>query len=273
MARVAAGGEEGVVLGMVKVESFGTSDRGLRRHHNEDAFLVREDLGLFVVVDGMGGHAAGEVAAGLAVSEIEKVVEATQNAAENTWPEGWDVRLSCDANRLMFAALQAHRRVTGAVEGDPRLRGMGATMVAALLAPDAFRVTVAHVGDSRAYLLREGRLRLLTSDHSWVNEQVVAGLLSEDAARSHPLKNVVTRALGGAQEPVADVREHEIRVGDLLLLCSDGLNGMVADDDLADILRRGGSNLLSTARNLVDEANRRGGSDNITIVLVRIGEV
>ncbi len=113
-------------MAMVKVESFGMSDRGLRRHHNEDAFLVREDLGLFVVADGMGGHAAGEVAAGLAVSEIERVVESTRDAAETTWPEGWDARLPCDSNRLMFAALQAHRRVTGAVEGDPRLRGMGA---------------------------------------------------------------------------------------------------------------------------------------------------
>lgn len=259
-------------MAMVKVESFGMSDRGLRRHHNEDAFLVREDLGLFVVADGMGGHAAGEVAAGLAVSEIERVVESTRDAAETTWPEGWDARLPCDSNRLMFAALQAHRRVTGAVEGDPRLRGMGATMVAALLSDDLARVTVAHVGDSRAYLLREGRLQLLTSDHSWVHEQVVAGLLSEDAARSHPLKNVVTRALGGAQEPVADVREHEIRAGDLLLLCSDGLNGMVEDDELAEILRRSRPDLRSTARDLVDEANRRGGSDNITIVLVRLRE-
>lgn len=259
-------------MGMVRVESFGTSDRGLRRHHNEDAFLVRDDLGLFVVADGMGGHAAGEVAAGLAVSEFERVVESTQDAAETTWPDGWDARLPCDSNRLVFAALMAHRRVTGAVEGDPGLRGMGATVVAALLSSERNRMTVAHVGDSRAYLLRDGRLELLTSDHSWVHEQVVAGLLSEDAARSHPLKNVVTRALGGAQEPIADVREHEVRVGDLLLLCSDGLNGMLEDDELADILRRRRPELRATTQDLVDEANRRGGTDNITIVLVRLFE-
>lgn len=257
---------------MVRVESFGTSDRGLRRHHNEDAFLVRDDLGLFVVADGMGGHAAGEVAAGLAVSEIERVVESTQDAAETTWPDGWDARLPCDSNRLVFAALMAHRRVTGAVEGDPGLRGMGATVVAALFSSERNRLTVAHVGDSRAYLLREGRLQLLTSDHSWVHEQVVAGLLSEDAARSHPLKNVVTRALGGAQEPIADVREHEAKVGDLLLLCSDGLNGMLEDDELAGILQRRRPELRATAQDLVDEANRRGGTDNITIVLVRLLE-
>lgn len=259
-------------MGTLRIESFGTSDRGLRRHHNEDAFLVRDDLGLYVVADGMGGHAAGEVAARLAIAEIERVVEATSNAAETTWPEGWDPRLPCDSNRLAFAALLAHRRVTGAVEGDPGLRGMGATMVAALLSPARDHLTVAHVGDSRAYLLRAERFQLLTSDHSWVHEQVLAGLLSEDAARSHPLKNVVTRALGGAQEPVADVREHPVHGGDLLLLCSDGLNGMVADDEVAEILRRHRGNLRVIARDLVDEANRRGGADNITIVLVRFSE-
>lgn len=259
-------------MATVKVESFGTSDRGLRRHHNEDAFLVRTDLGLYVVVDGMGGHAAGEVAAGLAVAEIERVVENTRNAAETTWPDGWDPRLPCDANRLIYAALQAHRRVTGAVEGDPNLRGMGATMVAALFTPQWDRVTVAHVGDSRAYLFRDNKLVLLTSDHSWVHEQVIAGLLSEDAARSHPLKNVVTRALGGAQEPTADVREHVARPGDLFLLCSDGLNGMLKDEELAEILLRPRRSLQVVAQELVDEANRRGGTDNITIVLIHLVE-
>jgi len=256
-------------LRIVRVESFGTSDRGLRRHHNEDAFLLRDDLGLYVVADGMGGHAAGEVAAGLAVAEIERIVESTRNAAETTWPDGWDPRLPCDANRLAFASIQAHRRVTGAVDADPGLRGMGATVVVALLSSQRDRLTVGHVGDSRAYLFRDGQLQLLTSDHSWVHEQVVAGLLSEDAARSHPLKNVVTRALGGAQEPVAEVREHEIRAGDLLLLCSDGLNAMIEDDEVAEILRRRRPDLRVMAQELVNEANRRGGVDNITIVLVR----
>lgn len=254
----------------VRVESIGISDRGLRRHHNEDAFLVRDDLGLYVVADGMGGHAAGEVAAGLAVSEIERTVEATLDAAETTWPDGWDPSLPCDSNRLAFASLLAHRRVTGAVEGDPALRGMGATVVTALLSPGRERLTVGHVGDSRAYLFRDGRLELLTSDHSWVHEQVVAGLLSKDAARSHPLKNVVTRALGGAQEPTAEVREHEIRAGDVLLLCSDGLNAMLEDDEVADILRRRLPELRVAARELINEANRRGGVDNITIILVRL---
>ncbi len=257
-------------MGNVRVESFGTTDRGLRRHHNEDAFLVRDDLGLYVVADGMGGHAAGEVAAGLAVSEIERIVESTLDAAETTWPEGWDPRLPCDSNRLAFAASLAHRRVTGAVEVDPGLRGMGATVVAALLSANRDRLTVGHVGDSRAYLFRDGQLELLTSDHSWVHEQVVAGLLSEDAARSHPLKNVVTRALGGAQEPLAEVREHEIRAGDVLLLCSDGLNAMLEDHEVAEILRRRHPDLKVMAQDLVNEANRRGGADNITIVLVRL---
>ncbi|MFH1176640.1 MAG: protein phosphatase 2C domain-containing protein [Acidobacteriota bacterium] len=252
----------------MKFESFGLSDRGLRRHHNEDAFLLRDDLGLVVVADGMGGHAAGEVAAGIAVSEVECVIEANRGLREETWPAEWDVRLSFNANCLGRAITSAHRRVTGAVEGNLGLRGMGATVVAALFDGEQERLTVAHVGDSRAYLLRGGEFDLLTSDHSWVHEQVVAGLLTEDAARNHPLKNVVTRALGGAQEPLVDILEVSIATGDLVLLCSDGLNTMLEDGEVAGVIGRF-PDIKLAARELVAEANRRGGLDNITVALVR----
>jgi len=255
--------------GEVKIEAFGLSDRGLRRHHNEDSYLLREDLGLAMVADGMGGHAAGEVASDLAVKEVERIVDTSRSFDDATWPEHWDRRISANANRLMSAVLSAHRSVTGAVEGNLGLRGMGATVVATLLDSATGTLTIAHVGDSRAYTFRDGELVLLTSDHSWVHEQVIAGLLTEDAARNHPLKNVVTRALGGAQEPLVDVREEPTRPGDVVLLCSDGLNTMLEDGEIEDCLQR--ERVLSTAANeLVLEANRRGGVDNVTVILIRV---
>ena len=252
----------------VNFKSRGLTDRGLRRRHNEDQFLVREDLALFVVADGMGGHAAGEVASDLAVKEVGRVIEATRDFGDDTWPQDWDARRSLNSNRLVDAIVSAHRKVTGAVEADTGLRGMGATIVAALMDTAREQLTIAHVGDSRAYLFRDTSLQLITSDHSWVHEQVIAGLLSEEAARNHPLKNVVTRALGGAQEPVVDSNELKLNPEDLLLLCSDGLNTMLPDEDVAAILRRGGD-LTRLAYQLVAEANRRGGVDNITVILVR----
>ena len=255
--------------GAMRFESFGLSDRGLRRHHNEDAFLVRDDLGLAIVADGMGGHAAGEVASDLAVKEVERTVERTAAVSPGEWPEEWDRRLSADANRLMAAIAAAHRSVTDAVEGNIGLRGMGATVVGALLDGPSGKLTIAHVGDSRAYSFRAGELVLLTSDHSWVHEQVIAGLLTEEAARNHPLKNVVTRALGGTQEPLVDVREETARPGDLVLLCSDGLNTMLDDSEIEVLLQRE-SDLVRLGHNLVQEANRRGGVDNVTVVLLRV---
>jgi PPM family protein phosphatase len=255
----------------VRHETVGQTDRGLRRHHNEDAFLVRDDLGLAVVADGMGGHAAGEVAAQLAVKELERFITATADSLDNTWPEDWDSSLSLNANRLARGIEAAHRGVTAAVQQDAGLKGMGATIVATLIDPATTTATVAHVGDSRAYVFRDGALHLLTSDHSWVHEQVVAGLLSEEAARTHPLKNVVTRALGGNQEPAVDIIEETLRPGDVVLLCSDGLTTMLSDDDIASTLARGRT-LDESVRELIDEANRRGGIDNITVVVAHVAE-
>ena len=250
-------------------DSLGVTDRGLRRHLNEDQFLIREDLALFVVADGMGGHAAGEVAADLAVREVERVVEATRDFGDATWPQEWDPQLSLNANRLAQAIVSAHRRVTGAVEVDTGLRGMGATIVAALLEWETGGLTVAHVGDSRAYLYHDRTVELMTSDHSWVHEQVMAGLLSEEAARNHPLKNVVTRALGGSQEPTVDNAERQLGVDDLLLLCSDGLNTMLSDGEICGVLERDGE-LKDIAHQMVVEANRKGGLDNVTVILARL---
>jgi serine/threonine protein phosphatase PrpC len=178
-----------------------------------------------------------------------------------------DERLARHSRLLKMAVRKAHDNVLTAISKDGSLHGMGTTVVGLLLSgPTA---AVAHVGDSRAYRLRNGRLDQLTQDHTWVHEQVVAGLLSQEQARSHPLKNVVTRALGGETDVVVDVREVQVQPGDLYLLCSDGLTGMLSDGEIRDRLGSG-RGLHEICRTLVNEANSRGGLDNVTVVLLSV---
>jgi serine/threonine protein phosphatase PrpC len=251
----------------VSVSAFGLTDVGRKRRHNEDAYLLDAERGLFVVADGMGGHAAGEVASRITVESIQEYIAATDEQHESSWPFGFNSRVSLEGNRLTTAVEKANEKVMRAVQNRPELKGMGTTVVAALF--DAERATLVHVGDSRAYLFRDGELRRLTDDHSWVQEQVNAGILSEDEAKSHPLKNVVTRALGGAAHVSVDLIEVPVRPGDRFLLCSDGLTGMVPDEDLFAHFRSEGD-LEKTVRQLVDMANDRGGVDNVTAILVEV---
>lgn len=245
--------------------AFGLTDVGRKRKHNEDAYLLDAERGLFVVADGMGGHAAGEVASHLTVESIQEFISGTEDDHDNTWPFGYNNRYSVDGNRLSTAVERANEKVMRAVVNRPELKGMGTTVVAALF--DEKRVTLVHVGDSRAYLLRDSELRRLTDDHSWVQEQVNAGILSEEEARSHPLKNVVTRALGGGAHVAVDLIEIPIGEGDRYLLCSDGLTGMVSDEEILDALTSPRTP-EQIVRGLVDLANERGGVDNITAILV-----
>lgn len=193
---------------------------------------------------------------------------ATAAAAHPDAPGGApDERLARHSRLLKMAVRKAHDNVLTAISRDGSLHGMGTTVVGMLLVgPTA---AVAHVGDSRAYRLRNGHLDQLTQDHTWVHEQVVAGLLSQEQARSHPLKNVVTRALGGESEVVVDVREVQVQPGDLYLLCSDGLTGMLSDGEIRERLGSG-RNLHEICRSLVNEANARGGLDNVTVVLLAV---
>jgi PPM family protein phosphatase len=253
---------------MVRVKACGLSDVGLTRAHNEDYFEVDPRHRLFVVADGMGGHSHGEVAAQIAVQAIRDFIEKTDDR-DTTWPSIVDSRLKRHSNLLKMAVRLAHDRVLGAIEEDGALSGMGTTVVGLLL--EGKVAAVAHVGDSRAYRLRDGRLDQLTQDHTWVHEQVMAGFLSKEQARSHPLKNVVTRALGGESEVVVDLREIEVRPGDLYLLCSDGLTSMLSDADIRERLASGRS-LNEICRTLVNDSNARGGVDNITVVLLGIEE-
>ena len=247
--------------------AFGLTDVGRKRKHNEDAYLLDAERGLFVVADGMGGHAAGEVASRLTVESIQEFIAGTEDDHENTWPFGYNNRYSVDGNRLSTAVERANEKVMRAVVNRPELKGMGTTVVAALF--DEKRATLVHVGDSRAYLLRDAELCRLTDDHSWVQEQVNAGILSEEEARSHPLKTVVTRALGGGAHVAVDLIEIPVCDTDRFLLCSDGLTGMVSDEEITAALASGRT-LEQIVRGLVDLANERGGVDNITAIMVEV---
>jgi protein phosphatase len=251
-----------------EIEASGATDVGMKRRLNEDVFVIDSDAGVFLVADGMGGHAAGEVASRVATEEILRAFKEGPSDADETWPEHWDNNLSATANLIVDAIVAGHHRVTMAMNKDADLKGMGTTVVVAVHLPGDRKIVICHVGDSRAYRYRRGGLSLLTNDHSWVHEQVEAGFLTEEAARTHPLKNVVTQALGGNSEPRVDVLEVAIDEDDVYLLCSDGLNSMLTDDEIAAVLETGGS-LDETCQRLISEANERGGNDNISVVLIR----
>ena len=244
------------------------TDPGLRRSQNEDSYCARPELGLFVVADGMGGHAGGEVASQLAVTEIESIVRSTVDlGAQDPWPLPFDVSLGRAGNRLRAGFDGANRRIAEQVNVSEDLRGMATTAVALLVADD--RATLAHVGDSRAYLFR-GTLSRLTRDHSWVEEQMQAGLLTEAAAREHPWRNIVTRALSGGGDLDVEIADVELKPADRVLLCSDGLSSVLPDEEIGAIVG-GASDLDTGCDELVARANAEGGPDNITTLLLVVG--
>jgi PPM family protein phosphatase len=250
----------------MELKAYGLTHVGRQRQHNEDSFLVENDARLYLVADGMGGHAAGEIASRIAVDSISEFVLHTKEE-EGTWPHAYDEHYKRLTNRLMAAVRIANTRVLEAMRKDARLRGMGTTVVACLA--DEETMSVAHVGDSRVYLIRDNQLSRVTNDHSWVFEQVQAGMLTEAEAEKHPLRNVITRALGGALQVSPDASEIEMKHGDVFLLCSDGLTGMVPEDEILRLVTKNESNLEQACQELIDTANERGGIDNITAVLIR----
>jgi protein phosphatase len=243
------------------------TDVGRKRKGNEDSHAVSPEHDLYVVADGMGGHAAGEVASKIAVEAIVEFVALTAGNEEITWPFGLDETISYDGNRLKTAIRHANGKVLEATRESAELEGMATTVAAILVDGDV--ANLAHVGDSRIYRWSEGEMTLLTSDHSWVNEQIQTGVISPEQARSHPLRNVVTRALGGRTDLLVDIQALTLKSGDVLLACSDGLTTMIPDEDIAAILDRSQGDIARAARELVDEANERGGEDNITVLLLK----
>ncbi len=232
------------------------TDTGIVRSGNEDNYLMLSDRGVFIVADGMGGHAAGEVASEMAVRLISRELGSLRGLTDEQAGE-----------RMCQAIIQANNAIFERTLTEHDKRGMGTTTTAMILLPR--RYLIGQVGDSRAYLLRNGQFLQVTKDHSYVQEQVDLGLLTQEQARVHPYSNVITRCIGANAEVVPDLYFGGLRPGDILLLASDGLTGMLEDQQLVQILKSDGGPQAWVDK-MITEANRRGGLDNITAIIVRI---
>jgi len=250
------------------LDTYGATDVGLKREHNEDFFYVDDALGLYIVADGMGGHAAGEVASHAAIETIGNFVASAQRDRDFTWPFGIDKNLTTEENLLLSAVKLANGEICGLAESKAEYNGMGTTVVG--LKTDDGGFVAAHVGDSRLYRYRDDKLDLLTSDHSWVNEQVARSLITEEEARTHRWRNVITRALGNKYTIDVDISRTAVETGDVFLLCTDGLNGMIADQEIHRILRASAESAEIATRRLIQRANEAGGHDNITVLVIRV---
>jgi protein phosphatase len=253
----------------MRLSVAGTTDVGLKRSHNEDAFLLLPEEQLYCVADGMGGHASGEVASRIAVEEMAEFFRLTGRDDEATWPFPEDPARRPDENRVLTGVRLANVRIHERAQADERLKGMGTTLVCAHLDRAGGAAVIGHVGDSRAYLWRQGTLRQLTEDHSLLNDYLKTRRLTPEEIESFPHKNVIVRALGMKASVEVDVLREPLQDGDVLLLCCDGLSGMVPDARIAELVRQGLGDLKAAAQSLVDAANEAGGVDNVTCVLVQ----
>jgi PPM family protein phosphatase len=246
----------------VHITAAGRTDVGIIRSGNEDNFLMVPDRGIFLVADGMGGHAAGEVASEMAVRFVARELGSLRGLADDQV-----------ADRMRTAIRAANGAIFQRTLTEHDKRGMGTTVTALVLFETRF--LVGQVGDSRAYLYRDGKLIQLTKDHSYVQEQVDAGYLTPEQARSHPYSNVITRCVGANSDVMPDIYLGTVKRGDLFLLASDGLTGMLEDPELAEMLGGGAKDRMPQDRvdALITEANRHGGLDNITAIIVRIDSV
>jgi protein phosphatase len=251
----------------------GLSDVGLQREHNEDSYCILSEHRLFVVADGMGGHRAGDVASHMATKEITAFFDATSVDGEDVeWPSEENSQLTPDQNRLVSSVKLANQRIFQASVGNRSVQGMGTTVVGALYARDDRKIHIAHVGDSRAYRVRAGDITQLTRDHSLLNDYLLVMPNLTDAQRERLPSNVITRALGMQDGVAVDLYFEVVEPGDVYVLCSDGLNGMVNDDRILDIVHNAGTDVEMAAKALIAQANQNGGEDNITVVVVRITE-
>lgn len=251
----------------------GLSDVGLHREHNEDSYCILSEHRLFIVADGMGGHRAGDVASRMATSEMMAFFDSPSANGEGIeWPEQKDARMSPDQSRLVSAVKLANQRIFQTSIANRSVQGMGTTVVGVLFNREDRKINVAHVGDSRAYRVRAGELTQLTRDHSLLNDYLLVMPNLSDAQRERLPSNVITRALGMQQAVAVDVSVDDVEPGDVYLLCSDGLNGMVSDERIREIVHTAGPDVETAAKSLIAQANQNGGEDNITVVVVRITE-
>jgi len=246
----------------MKLQAHGASDVGRQRSRNEDQFLVSVERKLFAVADGMGGHAAGDVASRTAIATVDRLVGAPNGAGGPAEREA----------ELIEATREANRAILDDAAREPERAGMGTTLTILSFLPEQSTRLIVHVGDSRGYLFRDGRLTQLTTDHTWVQRQVELGKLTPRRARVHPYSSVLTHALGVPDEERIDSLMGDIREGDLYLLCTDGLSTVLEDETIEDVLQAE-SDLETAARDLIETANQAGGPDNITVVLIRATEI
>jgi serine/threonine protein phosphatase PrpC len=253
----------------MKLQSAGRTDVGMKRSHNEDSLKVYRDENLFIVADGMGGHASGEVASQLSVETLTEFFRATAEDEEITWPYKLDKGRRYAENRVVTGIKLSNRRIFESATRDAKLKGMGTTIVVTYFTDE--HCYVGHVGDSRVYRYRKGVLVQLTEDHSLLNDYIKMRQLTPEEIEAFPHKNVIVRALGMKETVQVDVMHEPPIAGDVYLLCSDGLSGMVTDPEIAEILSGDGS-LDEKCDQLIDTANAAGGTDNTTVILVLCSE-
>ena len=251
----------------VQIDSGGVTDLGRVRLNNEDSFRIVEPLNLFILSDGMGGEAHGEIASSLAVDTIERVCSSSKVDLEVTLAGASGENWTEQTRLLQNAVLQANSGIYQSSQEHPEQRGMGATLTAGWI--NGSKLSLAHVGDSRAYLLRTGNLQQLTNDHSLVAEQVRRGIITPQQAEESEMQSVLLRALGAHPEVDVDIDEFDLFPRDVLLLCSDGLTRMVTEPEIAGTLQAE-TDPERAAQKLVDLANERGGLDNVTVIVARL---
>jgi PPM family protein phosphatase len=252
-----------------KLEIVNQSDVGRKRPHNEDSTITDGRSGLVILADGMGGYKAGEVASALAVTNIlngiteglKKVKKGQVDETAGFYHESLVVRET---------VVQTNSDIFNTAKADPQCQGMGTTIVVGLFHDNI--LSIAHVGDSRLYRLRNNELQQITKDHSLIQELIDRGLYTPEEAHANTPKNLVTRAMGIEADVDVDLAEESVISGDIYMLCSDGLNDMVKDEEIHLTLSKYSANLAQTADKLVEFANKRGGKDNISIILVRVLE-
>jgi serine/threonine protein phosphatase PrpC len=248
------------------IRAFGVTDIGCVRTSNQDRILVDDAAGLYIVADGMGGHGHGEVAAELAVTTSQFYVQASRDRFDVSWPFGYDVELSLDENRLRTAIQLANRQVWKSAEESPERAGMGTTIVAALV--NGNHAALGNVGDSRIYLLRGGALTQLSSDDSWVANMVRNGALTAKQAREHSMRNVLTQAIGSHSAVEVHTSDHQFESGDLLLMTTDGVHGVVDEAVIRSILFAT-PDIERAGQQLVQAAKENGAPDNASCILLR----
>jgi serine/threonine protein phosphatase PrpC len=247
----------------MRIRYAAKTDPGLKRNHNEDYFSLIEEEQLFLVADGMGGHACGEVASKMAADVVREFYGRSRDD-DATWPFKMDRQLSYLENRLVVGIKLANQRIFDAANRDPRLKGMGTTVVIGQIAGEKFYI--AHVGDSRCYRVRSGQVKQMTRDHSLLEDYKDARPdMSDEEQKKFPHKNVITRALGMRELVQVDVSAEEVQDGDVFLLCSDGLSGMLDDKRIGDVVTKAGD-LETAVASLIEGANQAGGNDNITVL-------